>query len=834
MKYKTDKRLARWIVILPLLGIVATALILTDLFLKYEKNFFNESLYKSKNSITKQNKLQIQDKVLEVVNYIEASKEIFKNESKEEVRSMVSLAVDVVDAMYKKRGDSSIEEIRKRVIEHLRDVRFFYNNTGYFFVYDLKGNSLLLPPMPHLEGTSLLDIRDARGTYTVKEHLEIVEKSNEGFHEWYWYKPDEIVMKKKIGFIKAHRGLGIYIGTAKHEEDILRSTKKELKKLLADIRFGEKGYIFALDYDGNTISHIKKELIGTNRWNLVSNGEFVVQNTIKGARAAQEGFFMTYLATIDPTTGKSAKKTSFIVDLPELGWVIGAGFYSRDVLKKIELRYIELRDNLSGVFTKIIYTTIVVLIPILIIALLISLKLKNVLKNYQKSLIAKHKQTIEQKEQLAYQVEHDDLTGLPNRTMLTQRLKYSISLSKRDKREIAIMFIDIDNFKIINDSMGHDVGDTILKEISKRLKNSIRESDTVARFGGDEFVVLIDNYKSVQDIIAVINKIQDSTKEPIELDESEYKTSLSIGISIFPDDGEDSQSLFKNADIAMYKAKESGKDAYRFFAKQMNDEIKNRLEITSFLEAACREKEFVLHYQPLVDVGSNKIVGVEALIRWQHPTQGLLYPDKFIAIAEESTLIVEIGKWVIDESLRQIVEWKKSGYSIEKISINISSRQLESSGLIAYIDNALKEASCKAEWLEIEVVESYVMKNPKKSIKTLDRLRAMGIDIAIDDFGTGYSSLSYLRDLPVTKLKIDRAFIKNLDNSFEDRAIAKTIIALGSGLMMKVLAEGVETIEQKIFLKERGCSLMQGYLFSKPLPINEVEKLLQNGSTIKI
>jgi diguanylate cyclase (GGDEF)-like protein len=418
--------------------------------------------------------------------------------------------------------------------------------------------------------------------------------------------------------------------------------------------------------------------------------------------------------------------------------------------------------------------------------------------------------------------------------MLTQRLKYSISLSKRDKREIAIMFIDIDNFKIINDSMGHDVGDTILKEISKRLKNSIRESDTVARFGGDEFVVLIDNYKSVQDIIAVINKIQDSTKEPIELDEIEYKKSLSIGISIFPDDGEDPQSLFRNADIAMYKAKESGKDTYRFFAKQMNDEIKNRLEITSFLEAACREKEFVLHYQPLVDVGSNKIVGVEALIRWQHPTQGLLYPDKFIAIAEESTLIIEIGKWVIDESLRQIVEWKKSGYSIEKISINISSRQLESSGLIAYIDNALKEASCKAEWLEIEVVESYVMKNPKKSIKTLDRLRAMGIDIAIDDFGTGYSSLSYLRDLPVTKLKIDRAFIKNLDNSFEDRAIAKTIIALGSGLMMKVLAEGVETIEQKIFLKERGCSLMQGYLFSKPLPINEVEKLLQNGSTIKI
>ena len=830
MEYKRSNSLTKWIVILPLLGIAITTFAFVEIFLGYEKERYNESLFQLRTEVVKKSKISAHDKVLEITSYIKTSRRIFKEESKKEVKTIVNFAIDFVDSAYKKRKDLSKKEMRQIVIERLRDIRFFDNKSGYFFVYDMEGNNLLLPPVPSLENTNFLYFKDAKGTYPIREHLKIVKESNEGFHEWYWYKPDSEVMKKKIGFVKAYKDLGIYIGTAKYEEDILNSVKKEIQTLLNEIRYGDKGYIFAYDYSGNQISHINRDLIGTNRWDVVIEGEHIVQNIVNGARSSKEGLFMTYLATIDTKTGKKDYKTSFIKDIPELGWVIGTGAYYKDVLKETHLKRISLREKLALVVEKIGYATLLVLLIMLIITLIVSFKLHNVLKSYQKNLIVKHKQTIEQKKQLVYQLEHDHLTKLPNRIILMDRLDQAINLSKRDKREIAVMFIDIDKFKDINDSMGHDVGDTILRVVANRLKNSIRESDIVARFGGDEFIMLVDNYKNIHDIITIINKIQKAIKIPISLTKSEHKITLSIGISVFPDDGEDPHTLLKNADIAMYRAKESGRNAYKFFTKHMNDEIQTRIKIENSLQIACEKKEFVLHYQPLVDVSAGKIIGVEALIRWQHPTRGLIYPDQFISIAEDSNLIVEIGEWVINESLEQIAQWKAKGYAIEKIAINVAARQLESSNLIDYIKKALKRTSCEAEWLEVEVVERYIMKNPEKSIKVLNKLRRMGIDIAIDDFGTGYSSLAYLKNLPVTKLKIDRVFIKNLDKSFEDRAIAKTIIALGNGLLMKVLAEGVETQEQKIFLSTQGCNLMQGYLFSKPISAKEIEMHLKRGS----
>jgi signal transduction histidine kinase len=289
----------------------------------------------------------------------------------------------------------------------LRDIRFFDNKSGYFFIYDMDGNCLLLPTSPSLENTNLLDLQDAKGTYTIREHLRIVKESKEGFHEWYWYKPGSKLMKKKIGFVKAYEELGIYIGTARYEEDIHEGIKKEIQKLLIDIRYADKGYIFAYDYRGNTISHLNKEFIGTNRWDLVVEDEHIIKNFIKGARSVEEGSFMTYLATIDSKTGKKDYKTSFIKDIPELGWVIGTGAYYKDVLNEIRIKRISLRDKLSLVVEKIGYATLLVLFIMLIVTLVVSIKLHNVLKNYQKNLIVKHKQTIEQKEQLVYQLEHD-------------------------------------------------------------------------------------------------------------------------------------------------------------------------------------------------------------------------------------------------------------------------------------------------------------------------------------------------------------------------------------------------------------------------------------------
>ncbi len=829
MEYKTSSGLTKWIVILPMLSIIITAFVLVEIFLGYEKETYNENLSQIRKEVIKKSKIDAHNKVMEIKNYIQASEKLLKEESQKEVKDMVNFAINIANSAYKNRKNLSKEEIRKKIVERLRDIRFFDDESGYFFIYDMKGNSLLLPPFPTLENTNLFDLRDEKGVYNIREIIKIVKKSKEGFYEWHWYRPGGTLMTKKIGFIKAYEELGILIGTARHEEDILKSVKREIKKLLNNLSRRDNESIFAYDYSGNTIAHANQGLVGKNRWDLVVKDEHVVKNMIKGARIVDEGTFMSIPVAKNPKTGKKDDRTSFVQDISELGWVIGAGVYYQDILDEIHSQRTGLKEKLSIIIERIWYATFIFLLVMLIVTLAISFKLRKVLKDYQTSLIVKHKQTIEQKEQLVYQLEHDHLTKLPNRIMLMHQIEQAINISKRDKRELALIFIDVDRFKTINDSMGHDIGDIMLKEIANRLKNAARETDIVARFGGDEFIILLDGYKNIHDVITIVKKIQKDIKVPMSIGNSDYKITLSIGISLFPDDGKEPNTLLKNADIALYRAKDSGRDAYRFFAKHMNDAIQTRLETEKALQIACDKKEFVLHYQPLVDASSNKVVGAEALIRWQHPTRGLVYPDEFISIAEESHLIVDIGEWVIEESLRQIVQWKSKGYDIEKISINVASRQLESSELISYIKQMLKETSCEAQWVEIEVIERYVMKDTKKSIKILNRLRKMGVDIAIDDFGTGYSSLAYLKNLPVTKLKIDRAFIKNLDESFEDRAIAKTIIALGDGLLMKVLAEGVETQKQKEFLSAQGCNLMQGYLFSKPLPVEELEAYLKKG-----
>lgn len=433
-----------------------------------------------------------------------------------------------------------------------------------------------------------------------------------------------------------------------------------------------------------------------------------------------------------------------------------------------------------------------------------------------------------QKKLLIHQVEHDTLTGLPNRNLLQDRLTQSIKKASRDGKVLGVMFVDVDKFKSVNDSLGHDAGDMLLKTIAGRMQNSVRETDTVARLSGDEFIVLLDGCKDVSDIFIAIKKLVNAFQEPFYLGNESFKITMSIGVSVYPNDGETASKLLKNADIAMYKAKSKGRNRYVFFDQEMNEETNEHLEVEKSLNKALANDEFVIFYQPQINLQTDKIVGFEALIRWNHPTRGLTAPGYFIHIAEESELIVEIGNWVIKEVMRQIKAWYDMGLDPGKTAINIAGKQLESAGLVAFMIQSLRESGCKPEWIEMEIVERFIMKDTNKSIALLKRFRELGVDISIDDFGTGHSSLAYLKQLPITKLKIDQSFVQNLEESGADRAIARTIIELGRGLGLKVLAEGVETKGQKEFIYSSGCELMQGYLFSKPIPARDVELLLKN------
>ena len=433
-----------------------------------------------------------------------------------------------------------------------------------------------------------------------------------------------------------------------------------------------------------------------------------------------------------------------------------------------------------------------------------------------------------QVEQLAY---YDTLTGLPNRSLFGDRLSVALAHANRHRYKLAILFLDIDRFKQINDSLGHTVGDRLLKIVSTRIRSAIREEDTVARFGGDEFTVLIHIIGKIEDAGKIAQKILDALKTPITIDERDFVVTSSIGISVYPLDGADGETLIRNADTAMYRAKDLGRNSYQFYAATMNHKALEALEIENGLRRALANNEFVLYYQPLVDVTSATVFGLEALIRWQHPELGLLRPDRFIPAAEQSGLIIAIGRWVLHEACKQAAEWHRRGHKVV-MAVNLSGRQFSDVDLINHIQDALASAGLKPEYLELEITEGYAMKDVQKAIQTLKQLKSIGVRIAIDDFGTGYSCLSYLKQFPIDTLKLDGSFVRDLAAP-EDAQIALGVIALAHSLKLKVIAEGVETISQLAFLKEHACDRLQGYLFSRPMPPANFDRFMNQKDVLR-
>lgn len=431
-------------------------------------------------------------------------------------------------------------------------------------------------------------------------------------------------------------------------------------------------------------------------------------------------------------------------------------------------------------------------------------------------------------EQLKHQATHDILTGLPNRLLMVDRLTHAIEDAKRNNLKVTIIFVDLDNFKVINDALGHTIGDALLKAVTARFKLFLRASDTLARIGGDEFVIILPAQTSVENTYAVLNRILEHANEPYIIHKHKLRITCSLGFTVFPNDGDDPEALLKNADFAMYQAKEEGRNTFRFFTKQMNTEASKRLEIENGLRNALLKNEFVLHYQPKLDLKTNQLIGFEALVRWNHPEKGLIPPNDFIPIAEKTGLIVPIGEWVIRTACTQNKHWQDAGLPPLCVSVNLSSRQCKEKNLVANISTILNEVGIKPEYLELELTESLAMGNPQEFMNMLLQLKALGVKTSIDDFGTGYSSLNYLRQFPVNCLKIDRTFIKELETKPDDLSIVKAIISLGHSLNLKVIAEGVESKSQLAQLKENDCDEMQGYYLSRPISPDAIPEFMKN------
>jgi len=432
----------------------------------------------------------------------------------------------------------------------------------------------------------------------------------------------------------------------------------------------------------------------------------------------------------------------------------------------------------------------------------------------------------EEKVTLNHQAYHDALTGLPNRVLFNDRVEQGMKKAERNNTKLALFFIDLDHFKEINDSLGHMIGDEVLKVVTQRLNGIIRKEDTLARIGGDEFTIAMEGLNQIQDVSLLAQKILEVLDKPMMIEENEVHMSSSIGISFYPEDANNIHDLMKYADTAMYKAKDMGRNNFQLYSSEMTELVFERTMMEASLRQALKNEEFVVYYQPQVNGKTDTLIGMEALVRWQNPNMGLVSPEMFIHLMEKTKLMIQLDKWVMETAMIQIVQWYGQGLNPGVLTLNLSMKQLGEKDFIPTLKTMLIKTKCNPKWIELEITEEQIINNTDNAITILRQLSDIGVGLAVDDFGTGYSSLSHLKRLPINKLKIDRSFVRGLP---EDSLVAKAVIALSKSLKFKVIAEGVETEAQKNFLVENGCKNIQGYLYGKPMPADEMKRVLSEG-----
>ena len=483
-------------------------------------------------------------------------------------------------------------------------------------------------------------------------------------------------------------------------------------------------------------------------------------------------------------------------------------------LTPIEIRFDEALNDASRMTYRLLQAVMLAAAPgLLIFGTVLSLR-----------ILRQKRRTEDRVNHMAF---HDELTCLPNRLMLNQRLDQALARHRRAGTQLAILYMDLDRFKVINDSLGHGAGDNLLCQVADRLRSESRAGDTVARMGGDEFVLLVEDPETLLDVSACAQRLVERLSAPYLLGRNDCHITLSVGISVYPSDGVDSVTLLKAADVAMYRAKETGRNNYLHYAPAMNVHTLERLELESDLRHALERGEFLLHYQPKVETATGMIIGTEALLRWKHPLRGLISPTEFISLAEETGMIVPIGEWVLATACKRNKAWQDQGLTNLTVSVNLSARQFEDPTLLAKLTRIISSSGLDPSSLELEITESAVMSHGASAVEVLENLKSIGVQIAIDDFGTGYSSLAYLKRFPIDTLKVDRSFIRDIPAASSDMKITRAIIALAHGLRLKVVAEGVETADQLKFLRTHHCDSVQGYFLHRPLPEDQVAEVLE-------
>ena len=742
---------------------------------------------------------------------------------KHDVSQQVDHALQIADALYQReKGRRTEREIRQLIVEALRPLRFF-GGSGYFFIDDLAGNCVLLPINPEREGQSLLDNRDVDGRYIMRDLLAAADNpQRRGFARYRWYAPDSPeTMAEKIAYVRVFEPFGWLIGSGEYLSKIDQLLQQQALRQLRATRIGSNGYVAVIHRDGRVLlSPSNPAAEGRRVDELPADEQAVIRTILETSRNG--GGFARYhwRSLVEP---RLSSKLSLVSNLDEWDWILVSGVYLDELEDNLAQRQLTLEHNLHADLK----TTALALLLVMALALMLAVGLSRWLSHrfarYQQDIDAGH-------ERLRVWAEYDPLTQLPNRAQLRSRLGAAVAQARQHGQQLAVLFIDLDRFKNINDSLGHAVGDELLIQVAQRLSAALRASDMVSRLGGDEFVVLLENLGHADQAAQVANKLLQATSGQYGVAGHELAITLSIGIAVCPADGEDAETLLKNADTAMYHAKSAGRNNYQFFTAAMNTRVREHLELENRLRQALARDELSLHYQPQYDLEGGQLSGCEALMRWHNPVLGQVPPDKFIPIAEDSGLIVALGEWALNEACRQVMAWHAAGLPLLPVAVNVSAVQFRHADLAGQVAHALQCSGLPAHLLELELTESVLAENLEQVGATLQRLKQLGVRLAMDDFGTGYSSLSYLKHFKLDTLKIDRSFVSDLPNRDDYAALTIAIIGMAHSLGMTCIAEGIETAAQHDFLRWHGCSHGQGYRLSRPLTAAALGELLQRSA----
>ncbi|OMH30429.1 hypothetical protein BGP75_18835 [Motiliproteus sp. MSK22-1] len=801
-------------------------------------------------------KSRLREEVVRVRDYLLREKEKAEALLKAQLKRRTEEAHGIATGIYQKNKDRlTNQQISELILEALRHQRF-NQGRGYYFINSLDGRTVLYPLKPENEGKYPQEVFGPNGIKIVADLVDLAETEGKGFINYRWYQPGDVSrLYKKYSYINTFKPLGWFIGTGDYLEPFEENLQQEIFKDIAEISYGSdgEGYFFINSYLGDLFVTNGKYYGGSrNIWDAEDvRGKKVVQENARLAQENPGGGFNRYV-WLKPN-GTEAEKLAFVLGMDEWDIFIGTGTYLDTIEQEIdsnrERLAQQLRARISGALVLIVIALVAISFAIFLIGRKLALNFRLFQRAFNHSV--DHRVPIDesavffnefkslargandmvvglnnQAEELRQRAFYDHLTALPNRLHGASHLEEMIQLAHQQKAKLALLFIDLDNFKEINDTLGHSAGDEVLCVVSDRLIAAVRQDDKVARLGGDEFTITTGVLHKRQAAERIAQKVLSVFEKPIKLGHNEVYVYASIGISLYPEDGLDTEILLRNADSAMYEIKGKGKNGYCFYVPSMTEAVTSRVALGEALREAIEKQQFVLYYQPQIDVATGVVIGAEALLRWQHPEQGVVCPGQFISYAESSGQIEQIGAWVLREACERIAAWKDQGVSLKKLAVNVSGIQIHRRSLGKFVPGLLRETGCDPRVLELELTESVLMEEPEMSVKELKQLQEMGVSIAIDDFGTGYSSLSYLKQLHVDKLKIDRSFVSELHLNDSDRAIIRAVIALGRSLGLTVVAEGVENEEQLAFLKAEGCCQAQGYCLSKPLPEKDFLRFL--------